>query len=673
MQAHVRSLLAALALVGSLALPSALEAQVPRTMTVQGVLRDAAGVPVDQATQFRFELLDGGTSLWLESRSVTPRAGLFTVTLGTDTPIDPAFFDRGVSLRVTVDGESMDPIPLTSVPYAFRAETAERFDGDVSWGQITDVPSGFADGTDDGTTYEAGFGLSLTGSRFAADTTEVQARVSVGCPMGQSISAIGADGSVTCETDDVGAAGTTYTAGAGLVLTGTTFAVDPSVVQGRVSGVCPVGQAIRAIDAMGMVSCQPATTYTAGAGLSLAGTTFATDFAAVQARVSGTCPAGQAIRAIDGMGSVTCQASTSYAAGTGLTLTGSTFSVDTSAIQARVSGTCPSGQAIRGVNADGTVVCQAAATTSPAGLSLVGWFELDEMTGPSFADSSGQGNTATSPGSGIAPGSLGRIGRAVSFTGGVLTVAAPSLPRAPTLAVEAWIQPQAPITGTDAIVARPGAWALKQVGSELRMEVVGTTSATACTVTTAGLGLTAGTWVRAAGAYDGLHVSISANGVVLGSAACPNGAVAQPASPGPMYIGGLGGGIEPFNGTIDDVAIRLGPSSPTRARYVSEWRSVTNSGTVVSFTHGLGATPSRCEAYWSTTATGANRRPLSPFTYDCYIGGGGPFWNGVDLLIDGTTASFSPYSGGYVFCYYDQGRDSWFGANTAFVQMVCEL
>jgi len=28
---------------------------------------------------------------------------------------------------------------------------------------------------------------------------------------------------------------------------------------------------------------------------------------------------------------------------------------------------------------------------------------------------------------------------------------------------------------------------------------------------------------------------------------------------------------------------------------------------------------------------------------------------------------------GYVFCYYDQGRDSWFGANTAFVQMVCEL
>jgi hypothetical protein len=382
MQAHVRSLLAALALVGSLALPSALEAQVPRTMTVQGVLRDAAGVPVDQATQFRFELLDGGTSLWLESRSVTPRAGLFTVTLGTDTPIDPAFFDRGVSLRVTVDGESMDPIPLTSVPYAFRAETAERFDGDVSWGQITDVPSGFADGTDDGTTYEAGFGLSLTGSRFAADTTEVQARVSVGCPMGQSISAIGADGSVTCETDDVGAAGTTYNAGAGLVLTGTTFAVDPSVVQGRVSGVCPVGQAIRAIDAMGMVSCQPATTYTAGAGLSLAGTTFATDFAAVQARVSGTCPAGQAIRAIDGMGSVTCQASTSYAAGTGLTLTGSTFSVDTSAIQARVSGTCPSGQAIRGVNADGTVVCESSAGAS--GVTFVRWGRSDCPTGTSL-------------------------------------------------------------------------------------------------------------------------------------------------------------------------------------------------------------------------------------------------------------------------------------------------
>ena len=174
-------------------------AQVPRTMTVQGILWDASGIPVEAMTTFRFELLDGTASVWMEQQSVTPRAGLFTVRLGTETPLDPADFATGLALRISVAGETMEPIPLTSVPYALRAETVETYDGDVSWGQVTGVPAGFADGTDDGNTYAAGTGLTLDGSTFAVDAAVVQTRVSATCATGSAIRAIAEDGTVACE------------------------------------------------------------------------------------------------------------------------------------------------------------------------------------------------------------------------------------------------------------------------------------------------------------------------------------------------------------------------------------------------------------------------------------------------------------------------------------------
>jgi hypothetical protein len=97
--------------------------------------------------------------------------------------------------------------------------------------------------------------------------TNKQNRVSATCAVGSSIRVIAADGTVTCQADNGGPGGVVYTAGAGLTLAGSEFSVNTAAIQSRVTGTCAAGS-ISAIAADGTVTCAAAGAFSFGASTS---------------------------------------------------------------------------------------------------------------------------------------------------------------------------------------------------------------------------------------------------------------------------------------------------------------------------------------------------------------------------------------------------------------------
>ena len=103
-------------------------------------------------------------------------------------------------------------------------------------------------------------GTITSSGTIAADTTYLQRRVSGTCAVGSSIRTINADGTVVCESDDVGT-GTVTSVGTGTGLSGGpitttgTISVNTTVIQARVTGTCAAGNYVRAIAVDGTVTC----------------------------------------------------------------------------------------------------------------------------------------------------------------------------------------------------------------------------------------------------------------------------------------------------------------------------------------------------------------------------------------------------------------------------------
>jgi len=106
-----------------------------------------------------------------------------------------------------------------------------------------------------------------------------------------------------------------------------------SYLQSRVSGVCGTGQRIQKIGDGGSVTCEADddTTYTGSSGVTLSGTTFSADTSYVQQRITNDCGATKAFKSISG-GTGNCVDMgqgdiTSLTASTGLTGSGTTGEV----------------------------------------------------------------------------------------------------------------------------------------------------------------------------------------------------------------------------------------------------------------------------------------------------------------------------------------------------------
>ncbi|MFH2055938.1 MAG: tail fiber domain-containing protein [bacterium] len=120
---------------GVLCCAAALVAEVPSLITVQGFLANPEGAAVPNAEYNAvfsiYDVASGGSPLWTETRTIGTVDGVFSIIVGSGTPIPGDLFANSnlfLGIRVEGDPELAPRQRLVTAPYAFRALNADTAD-----------------------------------------------------------------------------------------------------------------------------------------------------------------------------------------------------------------------------------------------------------------------------------------------------------------------------------------------------------------------------------------------------------------------------------------------------------------------------------------------------------------------------------------------------------------
>ncbi len=128
------------------------QAQIPRTISYQGILTDTSGNPRPNGAYtmtFRLYLSSsGGSAIWSESRSLQLKGGLFSTSLGDATPFPGTLLfntQYWLSVQVGAGTEVAPRMAMDATPYSLSSEKADsaRIAGGVGPNAVT--TSGIAD------------------------------------------------------------------------------------------------------------------------------------------------------------------------------------------------------------------------------------------------------------------------------------------------------------------------------------------------------------------------------------------------------------------------------------------------------------------------------------------------------------------------------------------------